>query len=85
VNCARDWWRTAQAAHRSGAAKPTLRVKVETQLPEDVDAFLASLSMEEPARRAPRAPEERHDPNESLDSIVARMGGEALLPAPRRR
>ncbi len=67
-------------AHRTGASAPALRRPVvEAELPADVDAFLAKFSGEpEPTRRAPRAPEEKHDPNESIDSIVARMGGEVI-------
>jgi hypothetical protein len=48
-------------------------------MPANVDAFLAALSMEpEPVKRGPRPPEERHDPNESIESIVSRMGGEVI-------
>jgi len=81
VNCARSWWRKAQAAHRAGESAPPLRrPKVKAQLPENVDAFLAALSMEpEPVKRGPRVQEERHDPSESIDSIVARMGAEVTV------
>lgn len=89
-NCARDWWREAQAASRRGERAPPLRSAREIELPPNgADAFLARFSGEpEPARRAPRAPEEKHDPNESIDSIVSRMGTEVIdmpmLPAPKR-
>ena len=80
LNCARDWWREAQAAHRRGESAPPLRQPAPAvELPPDVDAFLASIcAMEEPVRRGPRPPEEKHDPNESIDSIVSRMGGEVI-------
>lgn len=43
----------------------------------------------EPMKRGPRVQEEKHDPNESIDSIVSRMGteiiGVPMLPAPRKR
>jgi hypothetical protein len=56
----------------------------------DVDAHLAQFDgAPEPVRRAPRPPEEKHDPNESIESIVSRMGAEVIdvpmLPAPRKR
>jgi hypothetical protein len=91
ANCARGWWRATQAAKRAGAEeRPQLRRPVVATPPsEDVDAFLASLTVPpEPVRR-PREREEKHDPNESIDSIVGRMGTEVidmpLLPAPRKR
>jgi len=65
-------------------------LKKHARDPGDVDAHLANITARaEPVRRAPRAPEEKHDPNESIESIVARMGGEVidvvpLLPEPER-
>ena len=45
----------------------------------DVDAHLAKIAGEqEPVKRAPRPPEEKHDPNESIESIVSRMGAEVI-------
>lgn len=42
-----------------------------------------------PAPHVPMPPEEKHDPNETIDSIVSRMGAEVIdmpmLPAPRKR
>jgi len=92
-NCARTFWRESQAAHRLGAeVRPALRTALMPTAPEgmDVDAHLANITARsEPVRRAPRAPEEKHDPNESIESIVARMGGEVidvvpLLPEPKK-
>lgn len=90
-NCARAWWREAQAAHRTGAsAPPVRRALVVPNPPADVDAFLASVSGGADApRRVPVRREEKHSADESIDSIVSRMGGEIidmpLLPAPRKR
>jgi hypothetical protein len=91
-NCAREWWREAQAAHRSGQPAPALRPAIARgELPADIDAFLANLcaGSETPRRRMPVRPEEKHSPNESIDSIVERMGTEiinvSMLPAPRKR
>lgn len=81
-NCARTFWRESQKAHRLGAeVRPVLRNHAAEPLRApagmDVDAFLAELTSErEPAKRRPRVQEEKHDPNESIESIVARMGRE---------
>jgi len=83
-NCARTFWRESQAAHRVGAElRPVLRARGATiqtaPAGMDVDAHLAKIAGEqETVKRAPRAPEEKHDPNESIESIVARMGGEVI-------
>jgi len=91
-NCAREWWREAQAAHRSGQPAPALRPAIaRSELPADVDAFLANLcaGSETQRRRMPVRSEGKHSPEESIDSIVARMDGDftdmPLLPAPRKR
>lgn len=93
-NCARAFWRESQAAHRlRSEERPMLRVPGSMpKAPEgmDVDAHLAQFDgAPEPVRRAPRPPEEKHDPNESIESIVSRMGAEVIdvpmLPAPRKR
>lgn len=64
-------------------------LKKYTMTPEEVDAHLARVSSGQTAtpRRVPTVPEERHSPDESIDSIVARMGAEIidapLLPSPK--
>jgi hypothetical protein len=90
-NCARKWWREAQAAHRSGASAPPLRrAAAAPELPPDIDGFLASVcDGAEAPRRVPLPPQERHSPDESIDNIVSRMGAEVidvpLLSAPKKR
>jgi hypothetical protein len=44
----------------------------------NVDAFLASINAD--PKRGPRVHEEKHDPNESIESIVARMGSHVGTP-----
>jgi hypothetical protein len=57
---------------------------------DQIDLMIERASTRELPRQKsiPRPPEEKHDPNESIDSIVARMGSEVidmpLLPAPKR-
>ena len=51
----------------------------DPELRAEVDEFLASLPPSPPVARSAAPPAERHDPNESIESIVARMGGEHLL------
>lgn len=46
----------------------------------DVDAFLKTRTgVPDPVKRAPRTREEKHDPNESIDSLVSRMTASAVL------
>jgi len=84
VNCARDWWRAAQGVHRTGnGSTPKLRLPKPLSLAPngmDVDAFLKTRTgVPDPIKRAPRTREEKHDPNESIDSIVSRMTASAVL------
>lgn len=90
-NCARTWWRDAQAAHRAGAAAPPLRVarrEVGVVPPNirNVDAFLVEATKPPPEKRGSRPREVQHAP-ESIESMVGRLGsGDVidvpLLPAP---
>lgn len=64
-------------------------IEKHAKTPADVDIHLSQFRGEaEPAKRRPRVQEEKHDPNESIDSIVSRMGREVtdapLLPGPKR-
>lgn len=52
-------------------------IEKHAKTPADVDAHLSQFRGDpEPAKRRPHEQEEKHDPNESIESIVARMGRE---------
>lgn len=85
-NCAREWWRETQAAHRAGAAAPPLRtarreVGTVPSSIRNVDAHIAEATKPPPEKRGPRQREATHVP-ESIENIVSRLGSGDVLALP---
>ena len=72
---------------RLASAINYLKKNAKTAVDVDIHLGRVSSAQAEAPRRVPTVPEEKHSPDESIDSIVARMGAEViyapLLPSPK--